>query len=129
VPSWTRARSTPPPTRLPLNHWALAGAWTVKGQASVLHQLGGRIASRFHARDLHLVMAPTTPGTSIGFRVLLDGQPPAAAHGTDVDERGAGAVTEPRLYQLIRQPGLVAEHTFEIAFLDSGVAAYAFTFG
>jgi hypothetical protein len=30
--------------------------------------------------------------------VLLDDQPPAAAHGTDVDDHGAGRVTEPRLY-------------------------------
>jgi thiol-disulfide isomerase/thioredoxin len=73
--------------------------------------------------------APTAPGGPIRFRVRLDGQPPAAAYGTDVDDQGAGAVTEPRLYQLIRQPGPVIEHTFEITFLDPGVAAYAFTFG
>jgi thiol-disulfide isomerase/thioredoxin len=117
------------PARLRLNHWALAGDWTVKQQASVLNQAEGRIACRFHARDLHLVMAPTIPGGPIPFRVRLDGQPPAAAHGIDVDGHGAGAVTEPRLYQLIRQPGPVAEHTFEITFLDPGVQAYDFTFG
>jgi thiol-disulfide isomerase/thioredoxin len=117
------------PTRLRLNHWALAGDWTVQWQASLLHQADGRIVYRFHARDLHLVMAPTTPGATIRFRVLLDGQPPAAAHGVDVDDQGAGAVTEPRLYQLIRQPGPIGERTFEITFLDPGVAAYAFTFG
>jgi thiol-disulfide isomerase/thioredoxin len=117
------------PRWLRLNHWALAGDWTVQAQATVLNRAEGRIAYRFHARDLHLVMAPTTPGATIGFRVLLDGQPPAAVHGTDVDDHGAGAVTEPRLYQLIRQPGPVTEHTFEITFLDPGVAAYAFTFG
>jgi thiol-disulfide isomerase/thioredoxin len=117
------------PARLRLNHWALAGDWTVRPQASVLHQANGRIAYRFHARDLHLVMAPTTPGGPIRFRVRLDGQPPAAAHGTDVDDHGNGTLADPRLYQLIRQPGPVTEHTFEITFLDPGVAAYAFTFG
>jgi Thioredoxin like C-terminal domain len=61
--------------------------------------------------------------------VLLDGQPPAAAHGTDVDDQGNGTLTEPRLYQLIRQPDPVAERTFEVTFLDAGVQAYAFTFG
>ncbi len=81
------------------------------------------------ARDLHLVMGPATPGTPVRFRVLLDGQPPAAAHGTDVDEAGDGTVTRPRLYQLIRQPGPITERTFEITFLDPGVQAYAFTFG
>jgi thiol-disulfide isomerase/thioredoxin len=117
------------PPSLRLNHWALSGDWTVKRQAIVGNQAEGRIAYRFHARDLHLVMAPATPGTSIEFRVLVDGQPPGAAHGADVDDQGNGRVTEPRLYQLIRQPGPIAERTFEITFLDGGVQAYAFTFG
>ena len=115
------------PSRLPLNHWALAGDWTVQRQATVLHQAGGQIAYRFHARDLHLVMGP--PGTAVRFRVRIDGQRPGAAHGTDVDDQGNGTVTEPRLYQLIRQPGPITERTFEITFLDPGVQAYAFTFG
>jgi hypothetical protein len=34
-----------------------------------------------------------------------------------------------RLYQLVRQNGAIADHTFEIRFLDPGVEAYAFTFG
>jgi len=117
------------PARLRLNHWALAGDWTVERQAIVLHQAGGRIAYRFHARDLHLVMGPAARGTPVRFRVLIDGQPPGAAHGTDIDDQGNGTVTEQRLYQLIRQRGPVTERTFEITFLDPGVQAYAFTFG
>jgi thiol-disulfide isomerase/thioredoxin len=117
------------PARLRLNHWALSGDWMVQQEATVLQQAGGRIAYRFRARDLHLVMGPAAPGTSVRFRVRIDEQPPGAAHGVDVDAEGNGRVTDPRLYQLIRQPGPVAERTFEIAFLDPGVAAYAFTFG
>ena len=117
------------PTQLRLNHWALSGGWTVKRQAIVLNEPDGRIVYRFQARDLHLVMAPPAPGTSVRFQVLLDGQPPAAAHGTDVDDQGDGTLTEPRLYQLIRQPDPVGERTFEVTFLDPGVQAYAFTFG
>jgi thiol-disulfide isomerase/thioredoxin len=117
------------PTRLRLNHWALSGDWTVKRQAIVLNQAGGRILYRFHARDLHLVMAPATPGGPVRFRVGLDGQPPGAAHGVDVDDQGNGTVTDPRLYQLLRQPGPVSERSFEVTFLDPGVHAYAFTFG
>ena len=117
------------PARLRLNHWALAGDWTVERQAIVLNQAGGRILYRFQARDLHLVMAPPAPGTPVRFRVLLDGQPPDAAHGSDVDDQGNGTLTDPRLYQLIRQPGPISECTFEITFLDPGVQAYAFTFG
>jgi hypothetical protein len=98
-------------------------------QAATLNQVGGQIACRFHARDLHLVMGPAAPGTPIRFRVLLDGQPPGTAHGIDVDGQGNGTVTQPRLYQLIRQPGPVTDRTFEITFLDPGAQAYAFTFG
>ena len=117
------------PARLRLNHWALAGAWTVQRQAAMLHEPDGRIVYRFHARDLNLVVAPRARGTSVRCRVRLDGEPPGAAHGADVDDRGDCTVTDPRLYQLIRQPGPVTERTFEITFLDPGVQAYAFTFG
>jgi thiol-disulfide isomerase/thioredoxin len=117
------------PARLRLNHWALAGDWTVQRLATVLNQAEGQIVYRFHARDLHLVMAPNPPDSPIRFRVHLDGQPPGAAHGTDVDDQGNGTVTDPRLYQLIRQPGPITERTLEITFLDPGVQAYAFTFG
>ena len=92
------------PARLRLNQWALSGDWTMEKEATVLNKANGRIAYRFHARDLHLVMGPAAPGTSVRFRVLIDGQPPGAAHGSDVDDQGNGTVTEQRLYQLIRQP-------------------------
>jgi thiol-disulfide isomerase/thioredoxin len=117
------------PAQLRLNHWALSGDWTVQKQATVLNQANGRIAYRFHARDLHLVMGPAVRGTSVRFRVLIDGKPPGAAHGIDVDDQGNGKVAEQRLYQLIRQPKPIADRQFEIEFLDSGVEAFAFTFG
>jgi thiol-disulfide isomerase/thioredoxin len=117
------------PARLRLNQWALSGDWTVQKQATVLNQANGRIAYRFHARDLHLVMGPATRATAVRFRVLIDGKPPGAAHGIDVDDQGNGTVSEQRLYQLIRQPKPIAERQFEIEFLDSGVEAFAFTFG
>jgi thiol-disulfide isomerase/thioredoxin len=117
------------PARLRLNQWALSGDWTVERQATVLNTEGGRIAYRFHARDLHLVMGPAARGTSVRFRVLIDGQPPRAAHGVDVDDQGNGTLTQQRLYQLIRQPQPITDRLFEIEFLDSGVEAFAFTFG
>jgi thiol-disulfide isomerase/thioredoxin len=117
------------PARLLLNDWALSGDWTVKSQAAVLNTPGGVIAYRFHARDLHLVMGPAAPGASVRFRVRIDGQPPGAAHGIDIDEQGYGTAAGQRLYQLIRQPKPVAERQFEIEFLDSGVEVFAFTFG
>ena len=117
------------PTRLRLNEWALSGDWTVGKQATLLNQANGRIAYRFHARDLHLVMGPAAPGAAVRFRVLIDGQPPGAAHGSDVDDRGYGTVSEQRLYQLIRQPPPISDRLFEIEFLDAGVEVFAFTFG
>jgi thiol-disulfide isomerase/thioredoxin len=127
VPDARRVRAGP--TRPDLNHWALSGEWSTRKQSSVLKKAGGRIAYRFHARDLHLVMGPAKRGASVRFRVLIDGAPPSAAHGVDVDELGAGVVVEQRLYQLIRQPRPIVDRRFDIEFLDSGVEAFAFTFG
>jgi hypothetical protein len=117
------------PARLALNHWALAGDWTIGKQPTVLRSPNGRIVYRFHARDLHLVMGPPRQGTPVRFRVSLDGRPPGPAHGTDVDEGGNGTVVEQRLYQLIRQPKPIVDRQFEIEFLDAGVETFAFTFG
>jgi thiol-disulfide isomerase/thioredoxin len=121
-----------PPAMLRLNQWALSGDWTVKKDNAALNKPNGSITYRFHARDLHLVAGPATPGTTaapVRFRVRIDGQPPGAAHGTDTDEQGNGTVVEQRLYQLIRQSAPIADRQFEIEFLDPGAAAYAFTFG
>ena len=124
-----RARVYTAPARLALNAWALAGDWTIANESSTSNTAPGRIIYRFHARDVHLVMVPLRPGTPVRFRVSIDGQPPGAAHGADVDAAGAGIVAEQRLYQLIRQPGAIVDRTFEIAFQDPGVEAFAFTFG
>ena len=126
---WDEPHVYAAPARLGLNEWSLSGDWTVGKQSTVLNKANGRIAYRFHARDIHLVMGPAAQGTSVRFRVLIDGQPPGAAHGIDVDDRGNGTVTEQRLYQLIRQPKPIADRQLEIEFLGSGVEAYAFTFG
>jgi thiol-disulfide isomerase/thioredoxin len=123
------ARRDLPAEALGLNDWALSGDWNTAHQAAMLIGPEGRIAYRFHARDLHLVMGPAERGASIPFRVLVDGAAPNGAHGVDVDEGGSGEVTRQRLYQLIRQQGPVRERTFEITFLAPGVEAYAFTFG
>jgi len=118
-----------PPGRLPLNSWALSGSWTVAAPAATLNEPGGRVAFRFHARDVNLVMGPSARGASIPFRVFLDGQLATDARGTDVDPDGSGVVSEQRTYQLIRQPGAIDDRLFEVEFSDAGVAAYCFTFG
>ena len=112
-----------------LNEWGLAGRWTVHEDKAELEHAGGRICFRFHARDLHLVLGPARTGTTIRFRLLIDGKAPAEAHGLDADAAGQGQVDAQRLYQLVRQSGPIRDRTFEIEFLDPGVQAYSFTFG
>lgn len=124
-----RRRVYASPGRLELNRWALTGEWTMTNQAAVLNTAGGRIVCRFHARDVHLVMGPLRQETPIRFRVSMDGLQIGSAHGSDVDDSGSGTVVEPRLYQLIRQPGPIVDRTCEIEFPDAGVEAFAFTFG
>jgi hypothetical protein len=116
------------PDRLSLNHWALAGDWTIGNESVVPDQAGGSMAYRFHARDAHLVLSRGAHDP-IPFRVLLDGQAPGPSHGVDVDEEGSGLVQGGRLYQLVRQDGAVRERTLEITFLEPGAEAYVFTFG
>jgi thiol-disulfide isomerase/thioredoxin len=117
------------PDRLERNQWALSGNWTLGPGASVLNEADGRLAFRFHARDVHLVMAPPAEGSSAPYRVLVDGEPPGDAHGLDIDEEGNGTLDRPRLHQLVREQGAITDRTFEITFLAPGVEAYVFTFG
>ncbi len=112
-----------------LNRWGLAGAWTVSAEHAASNAPGGRILFRFRGRDLHLVLGPARDGRPVRFRITIDGKPPAADHGVDVDASGVGVVKEQRLYQLVRQKGGIGERNFEIVFLDSGAEAFAFTFG
>jgi len=114
--------------RMALNQWSLVGDWIVREQHAEATARGGRIAFRFHARDLHLVMGSLN-GMRVRYRIRIDGQPPGPDAGMDVNAAGDGAVTGERLYQLVRQRGPVRERLFEIEFLDPGVRAFAFTFG
>lgn len=118
-----------PATSLRTNQWSLDGKWTVGGEYATLNSGAGGITHRFHARDLHLVLAPPAPDRPVRFRVTIDGAAPGADHGFDTDAEGWGMLTEDRLYQLVRQSGTVKDRLFEISFSEPGVRAYAFTFG
>ena len=118
------------PNDLRINEWGLAGNWVDRAQLAELKAAGGKIAFRFYARDLHLVLGPSADGKSVRFRVTIDGHAPGTSHGVDTDADGNGVVTDQRLYQLVRQVGApVADHVFVIEFLDPGVQAFSFTFG
>jgi thiol-disulfide isomerase/thioredoxin len=122
-----KAYAGPAPTQL--DHWSLAGDWTVAPERVVLAKPNGRIAYRFLARDVHLVLGPAADGKPVRFRVSIDGKPPLDDRGADVDAQGMGRVDVHKLYQLVRRKSNERDALFEIEFLDPGVQAYAFTFG
>lgn len=117
------------PAQFALNDWALSGDWTIGKEAAALDGATGSIAYRFHARDLNLIMSPPTRGGTVRFRVLLDGKPPADAHGDDVNAQGYGTVSRQNTYQLVRQRKPIVDRQVEIEFQDTGVEAFDFTFG
>jgi thiol-disulfide isomerase/thioredoxin len=127
APDEPRAYEAPP--ELGLNQWSLSGEWTVGRQATSSSETDAQIAYRFQARDVNLVMGPSESADPVRFQVRIDWAPPGEAHGLDVDDQGNGTIEEPRMYQLIRQPGRAAEPVFVITFLDPGAQAYVFTFG
>jgi Thioredoxin like C-terminal domain len=111
------------------DQWALGGTWKVTSEGAELQQAHGKIVYRFNGRDLHLVLGPMQDGHAVHFKVRLDGAEPGINKGADIGADGTGVVTEQRLYQLIRLAHPGEEHTVEVEFLDSGVEAFAFTFG
>jgi hypothetical protein len=123
------ARNYTVPARLGLNQWALDGNWTVRARPVVLNKPNGKIAFRFHARDVNLIMCPPAKGQSVSFTVKVDGKPPGASHGVDTDSQGNGTLIRQRCYQLIREQDRITDRTFEIDFSQPGVEAYDFTFG
>lgn len=117
------------PAQLRRNQWALSGSWRIGLVPALLEEPGGSISYQFHGRDLHLVMGPPLGRAPVRFRVTLNGAPPGASHGVDVDVDGDGTADYQRMYQLIRQPGPIDDRLFKIEFLDPGVEAFVFTFG
>jgi thiol-disulfide isomerase/thioredoxin len=117
------------PARFALNQWGLGGSWNVGAESGTLESAPGKIVFRFHSRDLHMVLGPAKDGRPVRFKATLDGAAPGDSHGADSDPGGASEIHEYRLYQLIRQEGVVKDRTFTIEFLDPGVQAFSFTFG
>ncbi|KAK0352889.1 hypothetical protein LTR94_019068 [Friedmanniomyces endolithicus] len=80
------------PAALRLNDWSLAGSWRVTREHAALTAPGGRLAFRFKARDLHLVMGPGEGAAGLRFRARIDGAPPGPDAGSDIDAQGQGRV-------------------------------------
>jgi cytochrome c biogenesis protein CcdA/thiol-disulfide isomerase/thioredoxin len=124
-----RTRAYASVASLARDQWALDGPWTAERDRVVSAAAHGRIAYRYQARDLHLVLGPAADGRPVHFQVRIDGRPPLADHGFDTDAQGRGTIDGQRLYQLVRQRAGSGERSFEIEFLEPGAQAYAFTFG
>jgi cytochrome c biogenesis protein CcdA/thiol-disulfide isomerase/thioredoxin len=118
-----------PAGELGTNQWTLAGSWRLEPELAVATGANGRVIQRFQARDLHMVLGPAADGRPVRFRVTLDGRPPLADHGADINEQGEGVIEGHKLYQLVRQQTPDRDRVFQIEFLEPGVEAYAFTFG
>jgi hypothetical protein len=101
----------------------------VEAERAAASGAGARLAYRFRARDLPLVLGREDGAAPVRFRVLVDGKPPGKVHGTDVAADGGGVIDAHKLYQLVRLPASAGDHLFEIEFLDPGAHVYAFTFG
>src|SRR5687768_13464603 len=108
------------PNQLWLNHWSLSGTWTVRSEHAELDGSACKIAFRFHARDLHMVLGRGSSDRAIRFRITLDGKPPGTDRGADVDAEGWGSLDQDRMYQLIRQAAPVEDGMFEIQFFEPG---------
>ena len=96
----------------------------------MLNRADGRIAFRFHARDVNLVLGLRVPGASVPFRVLVDGEGLQAMR-TDSTSTTTATERSPNSGSISwsRERGSITDRTLEIIFLAPGVEAYVFTFG
>jgi hypothetical protein len=116
------------PETLAVNQWSASGDWDFMPEMALLSSAGGALSFHFFARDVNLVLG-APQGSTIRYRVRVNGKPPGGDHGEDTDAQGQGVVREYRLYQLLRQKQGDQERVITIEFLDKGAQAFAFTFG
>lgn len=109
-----------------LNTYQLDGTWQINGEESTLKSDSGSIFIRFSASKVNLVAGSEN---DVRAEVYLDGDlvstEKAGAHMID----GVVTFNTHDLYNLIDLRGNYGEHLLEIRFFDSGVSAFAFTFG
>jgi len=106
------------------NELSYGGEWKIEEQP-VTAGKGAKLDLNFGARRVYLVLG--SPGKPRRMKVMLDGNPIAAADdGSDV-HNGYVKVTNQRLYNLVELPK-VEHHVLELI-PEEGVQGYAFTFG
>ena len=103
------------------------GMWKVDIDKSTLEKPEGKIAYRYSANKINLVMGSSHPVKAL---VLIDGEKLQIGNkGDDIDENGYLNIQEYKLYNLINTHNYYEVHTCEIIFFDAGVEVFAFTFG
>jgi cytochrome c biogenesis protein CcdA/thiol-disulfide isomerase/thioredoxin len=98
------------PARLPRDHWAYGGSWTVESERATARR-GARLRLHFVARRVHLVL-----GGKGEVVVEVNGRRRRIVH-----------VDGSRLYTLVSEPH-ARDATLDLS-LTPGLEAYAFTFG
>jgi thiol-disulfide isomerase/thioredoxin len=111
----TRAYSATAPDALDVNEFSLGGIWNVGPQAARAG-IGASLSAKVHAKDVYLVLSPPPGQRSGAVQLSVDGALPRTI-----------TVRRQRLYTLAHfaEPGT---HTITLR-PQSGVSAYAFTFG
>ena len=110
-----------------LNTFEFSGAWKINDEGAVLEGGGGSVFLRFSANKANLVAGAT--GNPVRAEIYLDGKKVPDETAGDAVQRGTVTFGMHDLYNLIDLKGNYGEHILEIRFLDSGVSAFAFTFG
>ncbi len=112
------------PDSLPNDAFAVSGTFDFQPEYIASTAAGDRLELSFYARDVYLVMAADSPTPAT---VQVSGVGPVS--GTeDVAADGSLTVGSARLYHLVHLSA-PARASVTITFGDSGIRAYAFTFG
>ena len=115
------------PKHIPLNGWALEGLWLIQGEKIIAEEKGASLRYHFRAKQVYLVMAPTSPEQPQTVRILLNGKPLTQFAGKDI-KNSQVTVTQSTLYELVSFKELTSG-IIEIQAETPGLAAFAFTFG
>lgn len=112
------------PAFLPIDSWALGGAWKVSAEKITAEKAGAKLRLNFKARKVFLVLGTAT-GKPINVALLLNGK--TESLGKDA-KGGLLRVGGHQLYELVEQPTF-QNSLLELTATQPGLEAYAFTFG
>jgi thiol-disulfide isomerase/thioredoxin len=112
------------PPELSLHNFAVSGNWTFYQEYAQAEADGAQLELHFYAKDVYLVM--DTPASGLVNVEILS--PDQTNLSEDVDAQGNIMVDEARLYHLASFDS-ATEGTLRLTFQQSGIQAFAFTFG